>query len=603
MKELIKKPVYLLKKFIQKIMWRIKYRYKIMLILGTFTLIPVIVFGITYISMFWNAEIKKNLEVVNGELNMKIERIAGIYATKVQKLSFMCNFLPNFGVLTKNYYNDFPSMNEDYMSIAQNFNAIDYDGYDNSGRSMAVYALNQTLYSGEYIKKMSDLYSIYINGIDIEEKIRGNELNQVLLEHTIMTEVKPQNEYISFFKKIRDISGSMIAISEVRVPLWRVKDEIMDIPKDSFAVYAAQREEGYDTVFIQDNGVDQETISEVTGVALKDDISKYLALDSKNFSNGYYKLCNQVGQYKGQYIILFVKKNYFDQKMEIILIFLFSIMFLLIIIIALVIKAVSLLMTKRLSYLMKTIELEGNEVSLVYKEDEFTILNKRFIEMVEKIKLYYQQNLDMAVEKKIMEMELLQMGINPHFLYNTLSTVKLAYNDEKLTQLIDSMVKYFRMALIKGKKTILISQEEGLIKEYIEIMRFAHNNKFTYNIDFDADIHNYLILRNLLQPIIENAIIHGAMCIGSGGAVSVKGKMEDGRIVFEVSDNGVGMKQERIDKMLMENDSNLDMGYGFSNVLKRIKLFYGTNYGVTIDSQLGKGTIVRVELPCLNNEM
>lgn len=79
--------------------------------------------------------------------------------------------------------------------------------------------------------------------------------------------------------------------------------------------------------------------------------------------------------------------------------------------------------------------------------------------------------------------------------------------------------------------------------------------------------------------------------------------MENGRIVFEISDNGIGMKQERIDKMLMESDSNLDMGYGFSNVLKRIKLFYGTNYSVTIDSQLGKGTSVRLELPCLNNEM
>jgi two-component system sensor histidine kinase YesM len=216
-----------------------------------------------------------------------------------------------------------------------------------------------------------------------------------------------------------------------------------------------------------------------------------------------------------------------------------------------------------------------------------------------------QENLQKA------ELKALQAQINPHFLYNTLDTIVWMAETNKTDQVIEivrTLSRFFRIALSKGKDWIPIREEIEHVRSYLHIQKIRYRDILDYEIDVDDNILDGTILKLTLQPLAENALYHGIKNKRSGGTIWVRARRKDqNQVLLEVQDDGVGCTpyrlariQERLDDESYEI-SQEDGGFGLANVNKRIKLYYGNQYGLSIDSQYQEGTRVAVTIPLQEN--
>lgn len=253
---------------------------------------------------------------------------------------------------------------------------------------------------------------------------------------------------------------------------------------------------------------------------------------------------------------------------------------------------------KRLISKMELIE-NGNLDVVVSSNssDEFGMLTNRFGQMLQKINELIQVGYQNKIDQQKAEFKALQSQINPHFLYNTLSAIKwksVQSGQDEISKIVTSLSKFYRTALNKGDNTIPICEEVINMKSYMEIMLILRESSFDVNYDFDEDIFRYVTINLILQPIVENCIQHGFSSKTDGrGKITVIGRSGNGYIEFTVADNGVGMTEEKAREVL----SRESQGYGLKNVNDRLKLFFGEEYGITIESGLGKGTVMAVRFP------
>ena len=215
--------------------------------------------------------------------------------------------------------------------------------------------------------------------------------------------------------------------------------------------------------------------------------------------------------------------------------------------------------------------------------------------IVYRIKEHFKLVADIQTEKKQLELELAQSLINPHLLYNSLGGIKYAYSDKKLAKVIDSMVNFYRIALSRGNNMLPIDQEAEMTRLYLEIQKFTYETDFTYSVQIDPDIEKLMILKNLIQPIVENAFLHGIKKQSPSERISLSGRRVGDDIVFTVSDNGVGMDSAKLDSL---NGMETGLGgYGLRNIQKRVELHYGKGYGISVQSEDGIGTTVTLRIP------
>jgi two-component system sensor histidine kinase YesM len=235
--------------------------------------------------------------------------------------------------------------------------------------------------------------------------------------------------------------------------------------------------------------------------------------------------------------------------------------------------------------------------------DELAILSDRFNDMTIKLE---QQVKSIKLEQenlRYMESKLLQTQINPHFLYNTLDTIIWLIEVEKSKEAIDIVValsEFFRIVVSKGKDFITIREEEIRIKSYLQIQQSRYKDILTYEINIPEELYAYQILKLTLQPIIENSLYHGIKKQRAKGKITVTGDIKDDVIYFHVIDNGVGMDEEELNALRKEIElpgSKQSTGFGLANVNKRIKLIYGNDYGLSIQSKKGEGTDIMIKFP------
>ena len=235
--------------------------------------------------------------------------------------------------------------------------------------------------------------------------------------------------------------------------------------------------------------------------------------------------------------------------------------------------------------------------------DELAILSDRFNDMTIKLE---QQVKSIKLEQenlRYMESKLLQTQINPHFLYNTLDTIIWLIEVEKSKEAIDIVValsEFFRIVVSKGKDFITIREEEIHIKSYLQIQQSRYKDILTYEINIPEELYAYQILKLTLQPIIENSLYHGIKKQRAKGKITVTGDIKDDVIYFHVIDNGVGMDEEELNALRKEIElpgSKQSTGFGLANVNKRIKIIYGNDYGLSIQSKKGEGTDIMIKFP------
>ncbi len=228
--------------------------------------------------------------------------------------------------------------------------------------------------------------------------------------------------------------------------------------------------------------------------------------------------------------------------------------------------------------------------------DGFNSLMDRINNLLDQI--YIQQK-----SKRENEFKLLQSQIKPHFLYNTIETIisfiKLDMK-EKAMLTAKNLAGFYRISLSKGKDIISIEEEICLINNYLSIQKLRYVEYLDYKIEFDDKIIKYQIPKLTLQPLIENAIYHGLKEKEEKGNLIIKGYYEQDCIKIEVFDDGVGMTENQIRSVLNPpSKDKKSTDFGLHNVDSRLKLLYGNNYGIIIESKVGEYTKVIVKLPAV----
>ncbi len=244
-----------------------------------------------------------------------------------------------------------------------------------------------------------------------------------------------------------------------------------------------------------------------------------------------------------------------------------------------------------------------DELGELFKDMQKTIhsihmLNSRIFEekLLRQKLLNYQQQ---------MEFNLLANQINPHFLYNTLETIRMQLSikkDYEAADIVKQLGKYMRHNIEADSSLVTLSSELEYIDIYMGIQHFRFGDRINYKINIlgQIDISEYMILPLLIQPIVENAFVHGLEGKKSGGTVTINISNQEEYLMISVADNGLGMSESRLNQLLISiNDVNSKSKshIGMHNVQQRIKLFYGVKYGMSIESVEKQFTVITLRLP------
>lgn len=241
--------------------------------------------------------------------------------------------------------------------------------------------------------------------------------------------------------------------------------------------------------------------------------------------------------------------------------------------------------------------------------DEIGLLQNSFNKMAEKINDQMGKIEEDNKQKRLMEINMLEYQINPHFLYNSLDFINWMAQksgNEDISEMVVALARFFRVGLSKGKEYYTVKDELDHVRQYLLINKLRFKDCFRFEIEADPDILMYSTIKIILQPAVENAIKHGINKYKTDGLIRVSAKKVEEAIVFEVSDNGDGIGNEKLEfiqKMMVDHtqlDGDSGNGFGLYNVNMRIWMQFGDGYGVTIENADQAGTTVRIKIPAVS---
>lgn len=234
-------------------------------------------------------------------------------------------------------------------------------------------------------------------------------------------------------------------------------------------------------------------------------------------------------------------------------------------------------------------------------QDEIGQLITHYNDMVDKLQELMQEQYTLGQEKIGAELKALQSQINPHFLYNTLDMINwMAQKNEtdNICSVVQAMSRFYRLTLSKGDDIVTISDEIKMCDAYMEIQRRRYKGRILYRVELEEDVMDCLIPKITLQPFLENAIIHGINeKEDARGVVMLDGWMEDERITLSVTDDGVGIREES------RKQSPAGSHYGMENIADRLRLFFGEEIPIQVESSPGVGTCIIINIPIRRKEM
>jgi two-component system sensor histidine kinase YesM len=252
---------------------------------------------------------------------------------------------------------------------------------------------------------------------------------------------------------------------------------------------------------------------------------------------------------------------------------------------------------------IKSGKLEIREV-MEDAKDEMGELTQSYNEMINELNQYVERIKDKEKQKSLAEFRALQAQINPHFIANTLNNVAWMAKMQKadnIEEVVTSLNQLLNSSMGRGNDIISIREDLENIKCYINIQNIKYFKNIEVHFDIDNEILDFKLLRFILQPIVENAIIHGLAPKQGDGYIILRGYKDSGNLILMVTDNGVGMDANETNELLAGKLESKDFfsRIGLRNVNERIKLSYGQDYGILIKSQKGMFTTVEVKLPVL----
>lgn len=472
--------------------------------------------------------------------------------------------------LQKNYENDFTAAML-YHSELKQFIA----GFENYGETKyCIYPMEESLPQGQYIENVEKLK----NRTNIWNELNDGSNSVFVWDYSNITGENTDG-YISLFQKI-NYYEKVLGFLEIRMYVSKIVYPLQNISiADGESIFCTSP----DGVRFYSNDVSPEEKS-----SIRHDVSLICgSMVSSVISRKY------------------VLKNYYRY-----IIYYFFGFFLLVTALFFLYKRMILSITKDLNSFIGVIqenaELKPDDMTIDDSVDpDVMLIKQKFYDLLVKTRKMYLDIAEMTRIKKVMELELLQSGINPHLLYNSLSVIRwqmMRLNQSELVEMIDNMSEYYRGVLSGGDYIITIGEELELVDKYIKINELSYRNKYTVVKNIEADVLEMPIIKLILQPIVENSILHG-LVDNDNGIIKISATKNNENIILTVEDNGYGMSDEDIVKALdIKKVQQRKGGYGISNTIKRIKAYYGDEYGIEIISEIGKGTKVIIKIKNVERE-
>ncbi len=337
---------------------------------------------------------------------------------------------------------------------------------------------------------------------------------------------------------------------------------------------------------------------------VKDSWSEVSLLDS-----GYYANRAQLDTADWSLVALIPRGEILQQSKQLQSI-IFVLSFVAVVAVFLVSNAISKYYTSRLSYLTEMMRrVPGGELELDLETeglDEIGELFRSFSSMTRQLDLLMEEKYKSGKAVKAAQLQALRAQINPHFLYNTLDLINweaIDHNVPEISQITKSLSQFYRISLNKGMEIVTIEKELNHVRAYVTIQNYHFDGAIRLHIDVPPEIQSYSCINIIIQPIVENSIIHGmeATSYGQEYPIYISARLEKGDIIFSIRDEGVGMSSQQI-KEILNSKSSRDTGYGIKNIDLRLKLNYGEQYGLSYQSELGKGTTAWLRIPACREE-
>lgn len=290
-----------------------------------------------------------------------------------------------------------------------------------------------------------------------------------------------------------------------------------------------------------------------------------------------------------------------------IIVFIFLLLFDIIILINSFISTKLTAPIKHLEESVQTLEY-GDSSKAIYQGGSYEIrhLGASIQGMVDQLQQLTDDIVREHEQKQKSELDALQSQINPHFLYNALDIIVWMIEKEQpreAVNIVTALARLFRISLSRGKNIIPVRDELEHVQNYLTIQAMRYKNKFSYVIEMDEEVKDLCIIKLVVQPLVENAIYHGMDFMDGDGKITIRAQIVGDELHLSVADNGLGMKPEVVERLLIENTPvSKGSGVGLKNVNERIKLYFGDRYGVLIESEPDAGTCITLVLPVLRCE-
>lgn len=334
-----------------------------------------------------------------------------------------------------------------------------------------------------------------------------------------------------------------------------------------------------------------------TAKLIKNGVSHQTPREITIFYEGAFSKC-------GLYMV--IRKSQVLKDLQQMKLFLVAIFFLFFLLAGVLATSITRAMYKPVKQMRDTVEkVSGGDLSLrvsVVTDDEIGVLGAAFNHMLDYVEDLIAKVIEQERLKKDAELKALQYQITPHFMYNTLNSIKYAAfikGEKELGGLIGDFVELLQASVNKKGTFISVADELHILKNYIHLQEFRYQGGFDVEYDINEGANGCYIPRLILQPLVENAILHGIDIKANNGRLIIRAEvMEEKRLVLSVIDNGRGMSQEQIDQLLQSKAQKTNglSAIGVPNVRQRLELYYGRNGGLTYESG-DRGTTAAIFLP------
>ena len=542
----------------------LKFRNKVLLSHLVVSLLPVLVLGIFCYAQTRNMLIQREQEILSETLNQNVTVLNGnlkLYQNYMDNLIWNHNLQQ---VLNEEYINNFQM----YLAYRDVIDPIimNVKNMDSTVKQVTIYSSNDTLYPhGKNLLPISQM------------EVRLEELNDYKLHWYVDPEENKIDMYCKKYTKDRERQD----VIYMQMDYEQVFSNFTTLFSDHYGVIIT--DENDKRIFSFYQGMGEETEGAVP------DFEDYVVREIQIGETGW-----KASIYRPLSVILASARN-------ITVLVSFVILFC-----CLMIAGVSMALTKSvvspLQSLVKSVnQIEINHLSvegITESEDEIGHLSLSFKNMVERLDSMINEVYQSKILQQEYEMKALQAQINPHFLYNSLSLINwkaILAGQEDISEMAQLLSTFYRTTLNRGKNITTVKGEWDNTCSYIKIQQMMHSGKFETEMQIEESVLEYEMLNLLLQPLVENAIVHGLdhKTVPGVKKLEVKGWEKGEHLIFTVCDNGCGMSEETMENLLTMESK----GYGVQNVHHRVQLYYGNEYGLKYESRTDQGTKAILIIP------